>query len=298
VQVNITGTDSLGNPVSTQAFTDINGNYAVSLNPGTYSVSPTQPSNQAQGHYVPTTCSGTVSGSACQGLVLSAGGQATASFKLVTLVVNSTADTDNPTQAALGICDVTPGAPQQTCTLRQAIEVANTLGGGSITFNIPGGGVPTIVAQTLLPGLSTPITIDGTTQPGVGVVALRAGGTTEVGLSIGSTAVTVRGMKIDGFANSDLALGEGSGSDVIDQNQIDTVPGLPAPQTTAIDEFLTAGHNTFQQTSSAMRPLRHSTRRSTSVTRRTPWVGSPRGRATRSTAARSVRRPESSAPGR
>jgi CSLREA domain-containing protein len=247
VQLNVTGTDTLGNPVSTQAFTDINGNYSVSLNTGTYSVSPTQPSNQAQGRYVPTTCSGTVSGTSCQGIVLNAGAQATASFKLVKLIVNSTLDTDDPTQAALGVCDVTPGGPQQTCTLRQAIEVANTLGGGSITFNIPGGGVPTIVAQTLLPGLSTPITIDGTTQPGVGVVTLRSGGSTAGGLGISSTGVTVRGMKIDGFAAYDLGLGEGAGSDLIEDNQIDTVPGLPAPSTAAIDEFLSAGRNTFQQ---------------------------------------------------
>ncbi len=60
VQVNVTGTDTLGNPVSTQAFSDINGDYSVLLKPGTYSVSPKQPSNQAEGRYVPTTCSGTV----------------------------------------------------------------------------------------------------------------------------------------------------------------------------------------------------------------------------------------------
>ena len=39
-QVNVTGTDSQGTAVSQQAFTDINGDYQVSLNPGTYSVSP------------------------------------------------------------------------------------------------------------------------------------------------------------------------------------------------------------------------------------------------------------------
>lgn len=247
VQVNVSGTDTLGNPVSTQAFTDINGNYSVSLNAGTYSVSPTQPSNRAQGHYVPTTCSGTVSGSVCQGIVLNAGAQATASFKLVKLVVNSTLDTDDPTQAALGICDVTPGGPQQTCTLRQAIEVANTLGGGSITFNVAGGGVPTIAPKTPLPTLSTPITIDGTTQPGAGLVALRPATTVADGLGIVSPGVTVRGMKVDGFASADISIGPGAGSDVIQGDQIDTVPGLPAPSVAAIDEFQSTGHNTFVQ---------------------------------------------------
>ena len=62
----MTGTDNLGHPVSAQAFTDINGDYSVSLNPGTYSVSPTQPASPAQGRYVPTTCPGP-SGPACRG---------------------------------------------------------------------------------------------------------------------------------------------------------------------------------------------------------------------------------------
>ena len=67
VQVNVTGTDNLGHQVSTQAFTDIDGDYSVSLNPGTYSVSPTQPSSPARGRYVPTTCPGPSTGRPARG---------------------------------------------------------------------------------------------------------------------------------------------------------------------------------------------------------------------------------------
>src|SRR3712207_1886955 len=52
-------------------------------------------------------------------------------------------------------------------SLRQAIIDANALGGlDSIGFNIPGGGVKTINVQSLLPAITSPVVIDGYTQPG------------------------------------------------------------------------------------------------------------------------------------
>jgi hypothetical protein len=54
-----------------------------------------------------------------------------------------------------------------TGSLRQAILSANANPGkDTITFNIPGGGVHTIMPVTLLPKLTDPVVIDGYTQPG------------------------------------------------------------------------------------------------------------------------------------
>ena len=53
-----------------------------------------------------------------------------------------------------------------TGSLRQAILDANSMGGGTITFNITGGGVHTISPMTVLPTITQTVTIDGYTQPG------------------------------------------------------------------------------------------------------------------------------------
>ena len=52
-------------------------------------------------------------------------------------------------------------------SLRQAILDANALvGSDSIEFNIPGAGVRTISPATGLPLITSPVEIDGYTQPG------------------------------------------------------------------------------------------------------------------------------------
>jgi hypothetical protein len=52
-------------------------------------------------------------------------------------------------------------------SLRQAIIDANaTATEDAIEFNIPGGGVKTIAPATELPQITSPVTIDGYTQPG------------------------------------------------------------------------------------------------------------------------------------
>src|SRR5206468_8972239 len=53
-----------------------------------------------------------------------------------------------------------------TGSLRQAILDANSMGGGTIAFNIPGTGVHTISPLSVLPNIAQPVTIDGYTQPG------------------------------------------------------------------------------------------------------------------------------------
>lgn len=79
-----------------------------------------------------------------------------------TFIVNSTLDTADATPGD-GVCD--DGAAH--CTLRAAIQEANALAGtNKIGFNIPGGGVQTIILRQELPALSDALTIDGFTQPG------------------------------------------------------------------------------------------------------------------------------------
>ncbi len=70
------------------------------------------------------------------------------------LVVTSTADTDGTTCGA-------------TCTLRQAINVANaTAGADTIRFNLPGTGERTITLGSNLPNITETLEIDGYSQPG------------------------------------------------------------------------------------------------------------------------------------
>jgi len=51
-------------------------------------------------------------------------------------------------------------------SLRQAILDANSMGGGTITFDIPGSGVHTISPLTVLPTITQTVIIDGYTQSG------------------------------------------------------------------------------------------------------------------------------------
>ena len=78
----------------------------------------------------------------------------------VTLTVNSTADGVDASPGN-GVCATAGGQ----CTLRAAIQEANSREGDTIAFGI-GGGVVTIAPTTGLPQITGPVTIDGTTQPG------------------------------------------------------------------------------------------------------------------------------------
>src|SRR6266571_944217 len=72
-----------------------------------------------------------------------------------TFTVNSTAD------PGTGVCD------DAECTLREAITAANAhAGADTIAFNIPGAGSHTIRPTSPLPSITSPVTIDGYTQPG------------------------------------------------------------------------------------------------------------------------------------
>lgn len=107
-------------------------------------------------------------------------------------------------------------------SLRQAIMDANANGGlDEIHFNIAGSGVHTIVVPTSLPGITSPVLIDGYTQPGSSVntlgigtnaqlrVEIRAadGATVNGGLLllVGSSGSTIRGLVINRFFNAQIS---------------------------------------------------------------------------------------------
>jgi hypothetical protein len=107
-----------------------------------------------------------------------------------------------------------------TGSLRQAITDANGMGGGTITFNIPGGGVHTISGLTVLPTVTQTVTIDGYSQPGSSpntnppTMAINAvllielngqfSGSNFGGLTINAPTCTVRGLVINRFVGDGI----------------------------------------------------------------------------------------------
>lgn len=100
-------------------------------------------------------------------------------------------------------------------SLRQAILDSNAMAGTqAINFQIPAGGVQSIVPATILPAFDDPVVIDGYTQPGASVNTLASGtnavllielvgpGAGGSGLQLRGGDSTVRGLIINRFNNS------------------------------------------------------------------------------------------------
>ncbi|GEM_PF-3709559 len=136
------------------------------------------------------------------------------------MFVNSTGDRpdNNPGDA---LCDTgntvnRSGTDEPECTLQAAIQETNALPGrNNINFDIPGAGVPTIQPSLGgLPTISEPLTIDATTQPGVGKVELDGSGAGPLadGLEITGGSSIVRGLIINRFTGSGIVLRDGGGN--------------------------------------------------------------------------------------
>jgi CSLREA domain-containing protein len=103
-----------------------------------------------------------------------------------TFTVNSTLDFSD-LNTSDGICDEDPGIAQ-VCTLRAAIEQANTTSGADIiNFNITGSGVQTITPSVPLPLIFSPVTIDGHTQPGASPNTLAKGTNAKLTVELNGT---------------------------------------------------------------------------------------------------------------
>lgn len=116
---------------------------------------------------------------------------------LATFVVNSTNDVDD-------------GACGAHCSLREAINAANALGGvDQISFAI-GTGARTIAPTSPLPVVADPLTIDGTTQPGFAGSPLieinGQGAGTSAGLETNSGATTIKGLVVNRFSLGGIRL--------------------------------------------------------------------------------------------
>jgi CSLREA domain-containing protein len=126
----------------------------------------------------------------------------------ITITVNVTADHDDFS------CLPSPG----DCTLREAITLANTTAlADDIVFNIPGTGQHTIaVSGSPLPNITTPVTIDGFSDPddpdGARIELDGTGaGAGQAGLSVfsGGEGTTIKGMVINDFGDEGIFLGTG-----------------------------------------------------------------------------------------
>jgi CSLREA domain-containing protein len=106
--------------------------------------------------------------------------------------VTKTDDTDD------GICN-------EDCSLREAVTAANTLSGDdTIRFDIPGNGPFTIMLSSNLPDITSPVTIDGTSQRGhhsTPVVGINGSliNSDAVGFRILADNTVIRGLLVSGF---------------------------------------------------------------------------------------------------
>lgn len=137
------------------------------------------------------------------------------------IVVDSAGDAANATPGD-GTCDAVGGG----CTLRAAIDVANSIPGtDTIVFNIPGDGPHTISPASPLPQLTESAIIDGYTQPGAEANTLGAlqgtdavlmieiegsnAGADANGIVVNGGGSTVRGLVINRFDGSGIVLADG-----------------------------------------------------------------------------------------
>ena len=114
-------------------------------------------------------------------------------------------------------------------TLRQAIMDANTNSNvDTIQFNISGTGVKTITLTAALPPITSPVIIDGTTQPGYSnvtpVIELNgASAGSAIGLELRSGNNVLRALAINRFQLSGIAI-QTNGGNVIERCFIGTDP--------------------------------------------------------------------------
>jgi hypothetical protein len=115
---------------------------------------------------------------------------------------------------------VTTTANAGAGSLRQAILDANAHPGYDVlTFDLPGGGVPTIAPTSPLPALTVPVFVNGTSQPGFAGAPLivlngaRAGARAN-GLTLAGGLSSVRGLIVNGFGGAGVAL-LGAGGDLL-----------------------------------------------------------------------------------
>jgi VCBS repeat-containing protein len=117
-------------------------------------------------------------------------------------------------------------------SFRQALVDANANAGlDTITFDIAGSGIHTIVPTSVLPDITDPVIIDATSQPdyaGTPLIELNgiSAGNNRAGLTLesGSGGSTIRGLAINRFGGDGIHVTQSSGN-LIEYNFIGTDPG-------------------------------------------------------------------------
>ncbi len=135
-----------------------------------------------------------------------------------TFTVNNKGD-GSDANLADGLCKTSSGV----CTLRAAIEQANTTSGAdTINFNIPGD-LQLILPNSGLPSITDQVTIDGYTQPGAKAntlakgddavlkVVLRGTNAGSDGLRIQADNTVVRGLALTSSASNGVSINEAQG---------------------------------------------------------------------------------------
>ena len=141
--------------------------------------------------------------------------------------VNSTDDPGD------GVCDLTE------CTLREAIEAANTDLNNpnerdAIQFDIPetdpgfDSGTFTIKPQSQLPDITDPLKIDGTTQLGFSdtpIIVVDGGGAIADGFVITTDDSALHSLQITGFSGKSVVVVSGTGN-TIRSNSMSSIGGI------------------------------------------------------------------------
>ncbi|HEX2906338.1 MAG TPA: right-handed parallel beta-helix repeat-containing protein, partial [Phototrophicaceae bacterium] len=130
------------------------------------------------------------------------------------------------------------------CTLAEAIAAADATGGikETIAFNLPGSGPFSIKPTSLLPDITDPVIIDGTSQPGYAgkpIVELNGSqvdGYYPWGLMVRAGNSTIRGLVINGWGSAAIWLSQGGGNSILGNYLGTNIQGNAAvPNASGID---------------------------------------------------------------
>jgi|GEM_PF-3139701 len=168
----------------------------------------------------------------CRGWEPDAGCEDVTDLVLASVVVNTTGDESDPTPTD-GSCDVNAGEPGEQCTLRAALESANSgFSSGRIRFDFSEddlrSGAATIALGAPLPTATVSVTLDATTAEtrragGAPLVAVDGGDAVETGLVLTAGQSEVRGFAFVGFTGAALRI-EGPGGNTVAGNFLGVDP--------------------------------------------------------------------------
>ena len=217
--------------------TDVNSVIGTISGPNNFNVDP-KFVNEASAEYQLQSDSTLINKGAAASAV--AGGYASTDIRGRQRVIGSRVDlgpyetlVDDTAPQSVDLTDDTPTGK----TLRAAITTANSNAGPTtITFNIAGSCPQYIELSSLLPNITSDVTIDGYSQPdaapnsvvpgynGAICVVLRGGGLDHALQTSGSGRLTVRGIEFEDFSTAAIRLASGSGH-IVTGNGFSAFPG-------------------------------------------------------------------------